>query len=184
MSPVLTVRRTPRARVAVPAALGGLESVTALVLAHVAAGGELPAPWWLAVFAGLVYAAGGLVLRHQVSIRVMLPVLLAAQLLGHAWLVTLAPHAHPGHAHESAALLGLTPVMLAAHVVAALVTGTMWALRRRAVDVLLDWSDDGVLPAPFLRPQRAYAGTTARTPREHRALAPTRGPPARLPAIA
>jgi hypothetical protein len=185
MAPVLTVRRTPRSRVAVPAALASLESVTALVLAHLAAGGELPAPWWLALFAALVYGAGGLVLRRRVSIRVMLPLLLAAQLLGHAWLVTLAPHAHAGHAHASSALLGLTPAMLAAHAVAGVVTGAMWSLRRRAVDVLLQWSEPGLLPAPFLRSgKHDAADDAARTPREHRALAPTRGPPARLPAIA
>ena len=184
MAPVLTVRRAPRSRVALPATLGSLESVTALVLAHVAAGGEAPAPWWLALFAVLVYGAGGLVLRNKVSIKVMLPLLLAAQLLGHAWLVALAPHAHAGHGHATSVLLGLTPPMLAAHAVAGVVTGAMWALRRRAVDVLLEWGEPGVLPPPFLRARSVPRADDTAKRREHRALAPTRGPPLRLPAIA
>ena len=38
---MLTLRRAPRSRVRLSAMLGSLESVTALVLAHLAAGGEL-----------------------------------------------------------------------------------------------------------------------------------------------
>ncbi|MBU2696322.1 hypothetical protein [Pimelobacter sp. 30-1] len=173
---MLTVRRTPRRRVAVPALLGSLESVTALVLAHVAAGGEVPALWWLGLVALLVYGAGSLVLHQRASIRVMLPVLVAVQLLGHAWLVALSPGMH-GHEHAMAAFLGLTPAMLAAHLVAALVTGAMWSLRRRAVEVLLGWTDPGRLPVPRLRPQRVVRVVVVRARRGHRALAPTRGPP-------
>ncbi|GAA1509015.1 hypothetical protein [Nocardioides humi] len=181
---MLTVRRAPRRSVAIPATLGSLESVTALVLAHVAAGGEVPSAWWLVAFAGLVYAAGGLVLRRRASIRVVLPLLLAGQVLGHAWLVTLSADAHPGHTHAASAFLGLSPAMLAAHALAAVVTGAMWALRRRAVEIVLQWADPGVVPAPVLRRTRAHAPRRVRTPRDHRALAPTRGPPAPLPATA
>ncbi|MCR1782680.1 hypothetical protein KVF89_09065 [Nocardioides carbamazepini] len=173
---MLTVRRAPRRHVALLATLGSLESVTALVLAHLAAGGAVPSVWWLAVFAALVYAAGGLVLRGRASIRLVLPGLVAAQLLGHAWLVALAPEAH-GHGHPMSALLGLTPAMLVAHLVAAAVTGTMWMLRRRAVEVLLRWTDPGVVPVPVLRRIRAATPRRLRTAQHARALAPTRGPP-------
>ncbi|MFJ9316305.1 hypothetical protein ACIRN4_19110 [Pimelobacter simplex] len=174
---MLTVRRTPRRRVAVPALLGSLESVTALVLAHVAAGGEVPALWWLCVVGLLVHGAGALVLHRRASIRVVLPVLVAVQLLGHAWLVALSPGMH-GHEHAMTAFLGLTPAMLGAHLLAAVVTGTMWSLRRRAVEVLLAWTEPGRLPAPRLRPQRVVLVAPAPARRGHRALAPTRGPPA------
>ncbi|WGX98519.1 hypothetical protein [Nocardioides sp. L-11A] len=173
---MLTARRAPRRRVAPLATLGSLESVTALVLAHLAAGGAVPSAWWLGGFAVLVYAAGRLVLRGRASIRLVLPGLVAAQLLGHAWLVTLAPEAH-GHGHAMSALLGLTPGMLAAHLVAAAVTGTMWALRRRAVEVLLRWTDPGVVPPPVPRRTRTSPVRRLRTAPHTRALAPTRGPP-------
>lgn len=184
MRPVLTVRRTPRTRVRVPATLGSLESVAALALAHTAAGGEVPAGWWLVAFGVLVYAASGLVLRRRAGIRVVLPVLLAAQVLGHAWLVALSPMAHGGHAHAGGVLLGLTPSMLAAHAVAAAVTGAMWALRRRAVDVLLGWSDPGAVLLPEARTPRVRAGSTVPALLLHVATAPTRGPPAQPFAIA
>lgn len=181
---MLTVRRAPRSRVRLAATLGSLESVTALVLAHVAAGGDAPAAWWLAAFAVLVYGAGTVVLRERAGIRVVLPALLAAQVLGHAWLVTLAPDAHPGHEHAAAAFLGLTPAMLGAHLLAAAVTGAMWVLRRRAVEVLLRWTDAGVVPLPVVRRGATPAPRRCRSAREHRALAPTRGPPAGTLAIA
>jgi hypothetical protein len=182
MSPVLTVRRTPRSRVRVPATLGSLESVVALALAHTAAGGEVPAPWWLAAFGVLVYAASGLVLRGRAGIRTALPVLLAAQVLGHAWLVALSPHG--GHGHADGIVLGLTPSMLIAHAVGAAVTGAMWALRRRAVEVLLGWSDPGALPLPHRRAPRVRTVRVRPVPLLHVATAPTRGPPARPFALA
>lgn len=181
---MLTVRRAPRSRVRLSATLGSLESVTALVLAHVVAGGEVPSVWWLVAFATLVYGAGSVVLRERARVRVVLPALLAAQVLGHAWLVTLAPDVHPGHEHATSAILGLTPAMLVAHTLAAAVTGAMWLLRRRAVEVLLRWTEPGVVPLPAVRRARAVAPRTTRTAREHRALAPPRGPPPRSLAIA
>lgn len=181
---MLTVRRAPRSRVRLSATLGSLESVTALALAHLAAGGEVPSVGWLAAFAVLVYAASSVVLRERAGIRVVLPALLVAQVLGHAWLVTLAPAQHPGHEHAMSAFLGLTPAMLGAHLVAAVVTGAMWVLRRRAVEVLLHWTEPGVVPLPAVRRADAPAPRRTRTAREHRALAPTRGPPAGSLAIA
>lgn len=174
---MLTVRRLPRARVAVSAALVSLESTAAHAAAHGAAGGEVPAAWWLAAFAALVYGAGHLVLRRRAGLRLVVPALLGVQVVGHAWLVALTPTSHADHGHAADGLLGLTPGMLAAHVAAALVAGAMWALRRRAVEVLVAWSDLGVVPAP-----RRPASPATRAPRVVRRLArlltgPTRGPP-------
>ena len=178
MVPVLTVRRAPRSSVAVPATLGSIESVTALVLAHVAAGGEVPQPWWLGAFALLAYAAGRPVLRRRAGIRVVLPLLVAAQVLGHAWLVALPPGMHAGHAHDTGGVLGLTPAMLGAHAVAGVVTGVMWALRRRASDLLLAWSDLALAPLPERPRPRVQPRRTAPRKRSLVAIVPVRGPPA------
>ncbi|MEV5002636.1 hypothetical protein [Nocardioides sp. LML1-1-1.1] len=181
MVPVLTVRRAPRSSVAVPATLGSIESVTALVLAHVAAGGEVPQPLWLAAFAALAYAAGRPVLRRRAGIRVVLPLLLAAQVLGHAWLVALTPGMHAGHSADAGGLFGLSPAMLLAHAVAGVVTGVMWALRRRASQVLLAWSDLGLAPLP--RPARVRVLVRRVLPRRRprAAITPVRGPPTLSP---
>lgn len=177
---VLTLRRLPRARVAVPAALGSLESVAALALAHVAAGGTSPDPAWLVAFGVLVYAAGVIVLRGRAGIRVVLPVLVAVQVLGHAWLVALAPGTHAAHAHGAGGFLGLSPTMLGAHGLAAVVTATMWALRRRVVDVVLCWSEPLAPAVTTLRrtPSSSWLATPAI--RHRLSIAPTRGPPVAL----
>lgn len=181
---MLSVRRAPRRRVALPAALGSLESVAALALAHLAAGGELPQPLWLAAFGALVYAASLPVLRHRADIGRVLPALVVAQVLGHAWLVALAPAGHAGHGHEGGMLLGLSPAMLAAHGAAALVTGVMWAVRRRVVEVLLDWSDPAVVPIPATPRERVLPVVVRASGRLLVGVAPTRGPPAALLATA
>lgn len=169
---------------ALPAALGSLESVAALALAHVAAGGEVPQPLWLAAFGALVYAASVPVLRRRAGIGVVLPALVVAQVIGHAWLVALVPAGHAGHGHEGGALLGLTPSMLAAHAAAALVTGVMWAVRRRVVEVLVHWSAPGLLPAPASLRDRTVPVVVRASSRLLDGVAPTRGPPAVAPATA
>lgn len=177
---MLTVHRAPRRRVAVSALLTSLESSTALGLAHVAAGGGLPGAGWSITFGALVYAASVVVLRRRVGIRVMLPVLLAAQLLGHGWLMALAPGGPTdayGHVHEAGPLLGLTPSMVAGHLLAAAITAGVWVLRRHAVVVLLRVSVPGHLPAPRL--VRVFAERVADlvTALPFAVALPTRGPP-------
>lgn len=180
---MLTLRRLPRARVAVPAAIGSLESVAALALAHIAAGGTSPDPVWLLAFGVLGYAASVVVLRERASIRVVLPVLAAGQVFGHAWLVALAPGvhaAHATHAHDAGAFLGLSPAMLGAHAVAAVVTATMWVLRRRAVEVVLCWAEP-LAPALVELRRTASSGWLAAPMLQHlRSVAPIRGPPVLL----
>lgn len=169
---------------ALPAALGSLESVAALALAHVAAGGEVPQPLWLAAFGALVYAASLPVLRRRAGVGHVLPALVLAQVLGHAWLVALTPGSHAGHAHDGGMLLGLTPTMLAAHAAAALVTGVMWAVRRRVVDVLVRWTEPGVVLVPVVERDRVLPRVVRPSNRHLVGTAPTRGPPVRLPATA
>ncbi|WP_435769808.1 hypothetical protein [Nocardioides sp. SYSU DS0651] len=178
---MLTVRSVPRSRVALPAALSSVETVVALTVAHLAAGGQAPEVGWLAAFGAVVYVAGLAVLRRRVTLRVALPALLASQVLGHAWLVTLSQQPHHGHS-DAGPVFGLSWSMLAAHLVAAAVTGTVWLLRRRAVTVILQWARPGRLPAPVLR--RALGVTALRSQPIHHGLCvtPTRGPPALMPA--
>lgn len=184
MVAVLTVRRTPRARVAVSAMLASLESVVALVLAHLAAGGRAPDAVWLIAFGALVYVASVIVLRRRASIRMVLPVLVAAQVLGHAWLVALAPGAHAGHVHDAGGLLGLSPAMLGAHVLAAVVTATMWVLRRRVIEVVLCWTEQPASVVADLRHPRPTSRVTVPPIQFRLSIAPTRGPPVGLAPIA
>ncbi|HWI42871.1 MAG TPA: hypothetical protein VNS81_04590 [Nocardioides sp.] len=172
---MLTVRRTTP-RVALPAALTSLETTTALGSAHAVAAGHAPEPTQLVAFGVLVYVASALVLRSRAPIRAALPALLAAQLLGHAWLVALtgAEHAHHGP------VLGLSVPMAAAHVAAAAVAGVAWTLRRRAVAVLLQWADGR--PLPPAEPGTTLGVTRRRRPRPLflTSTRPTRGPPSSL----
>ena len=181
---MLILREVPRSGVPLSAGLTAAETTAALALAHTAAGGMLPSAGWLLAIAATVYGASLLVLRGRLPVRLMLPVLVGAQVLLHAWLVTLTSGTgmHP-HAHGSDALLGLTWPMLLAHVGAGLVAAAAWLLRRRAVDVLLGWSDR---PAPGIAHRaRVVAGrTTPRLRRHYLTASPTRGPPRTLSAAA
>lgn len=181
---MLTLHRVPRAGSRWSAALVAAESTAALTLAHTAAGGTLPGVDWLALIGVTAYAASRVVLRGRAPVRVMLPVLVAGQVLLHAWLVALTPsHLDAGHAGHAAAggegaagLLGLTSPMLAAHVAAGCVAAAAWVLRRRAVDVLLGWSEQPAVAVPH--PVRALTRPAApRVRRAVLAVAPTRGPP-------
>ena len=114
----------------------------------------------------------------------MMPVLVALQVLLHAWLVALTEGtgAHP-HGSGADALLGLSWPMLLAHVTAGLVAALAWVLRRRAVDVLLGWSST---PDRLSRTGRGPPSGAVRPTPAGRSVAalPTRGPPRPLPAVA
>ena len=171
---MLTLQVLPRRGVLLRSALATLEIMTALVAAHTWAGGAVPSGAWIAAAAALVLAGGTLVLRGRVSLRVAVPALVAAQLLLHSWMVVLAPAPAAGHDHASH--LELTWPMVLAHVAGGLVTALVWELRRRAVEVVLSWSDPGLLPVPALR-----RVLTRRAPvpplRRPLVVVPLRGPP-------
>ncbi len=175
---MLIVRRVPVRGVGVSAALAAVETVTALGLAHTAAGGEPPDPLWLALAALPAYAAGLLVLRGRAGIRSVLPALVGIQLVLHGWLVTLA--CPGGHDHGADLLLGLTAPMVAAHLVAAAATAAVWHLRRRATEVVVAWVDGGAgalagSSAPAGRP--VLSSYVIGVGRQVAACLPTRGPP-------
>jgi hypothetical protein len=174
MAAVLSLQVLPRRGVILRAALATVEIMTLLVAAHTWAGGTLPEPGWMAGAAALVFGGGLVVLRGRVSLRVMVPALVAAQLLLHCWMVVLAPAPAMEHAHGPH--LELTWQMVLAHVVGGLGTALVWELRRRAVEVVLNWTEPGLLPVPMLR--RSFAPLAPVLPlRRPLVVVPLRGPP-------
>ncbi len=178
MSSVLSIQVLPRRGFALRSALATLEIMMVLVAAHTWAGGTLPSPVWIGAAAAMVFAAGLVVLRGRVPLRHMVPALVVAQLFLHCWMVVLAAPSS-GHAHGTH--LELTWQMVLAHVVGGIVTALVWALRRRAVDVILNWSRVGLVPVPTLR--RAVARYAPVLPlRRPLVVVPLRGPPVGLAA--
>jgi hypothetical protein len=112
------------------------------VVAHTAAGGRLPSVPWLVGVAGLVALSTGWALRGVVRLRVMVPVLSFAQLALHLALAGMTPPGH-GAAREGLARLAhggsyeLSPRMLTAHGVCAVLTAVVWWLRRWVAQVVL-----------------------------------------------
>lgn len=180
---MLYLRVVPRPGAALRSTLATVEILLAVVAAHTWAGGELPSPLWIGGMAALVYGAGSLVLRGRVRLAVAVPALAALQMLMHCWLIALTPQAPAAHAqmHDHAAYLDLTPAMLAAHAAGAVVTALVWELRRRAVEVVLTWSEIGTPPVPA--PRRSIARYAPVLPlRRPLVVVPLRGPPVGLAA--
>ncbi|HWM73783.1 MAG TPA: hypothetical protein VNQ53_08585 [Nocardioides sp.] len=176
---MLSVRVLPRRGILLRAALATIEILTLLVAAHSWAGGRLPATGWMVATAALVFAAGTMVLRGRVPLWAMVPALVVAQFLLHSWMSVLGPSS--GHAHGPH--LDLTWQMVLAHVAGGLATALIWELRRRAVEVVLTWSEIGVLPVPALR--RTVARTAPVLPlRRPLVVVPLRGPPVGLGSVA
>ena len=172
---MLSIQVLPRRGVILRSAVATLEIMIVLIAAHTWAGGQLPGAGWMLGAAGLVFAAGTLVLRGRVPVRVMVPVLVLAQLLLHSWMAVLAPTAE--HVHGTH--LDLSWQMVLAHVVGGAVTAVVWELRRRAVDVVLNWSDAGIVPVPtLLRSVARYAPVLPL--RRPLVVVPLRGPPVGL----
>ncbi len=185
---VLTVRVLPREGVTLRAAAATVEVTAALAVGHRVAGGSLPSVPWLLVMAGAVFGAGLLVLRGRVRPLVAVPVLIATQLLLHAWLTALttgtdvAGHlgadpmgamAQTGHAHAL-----LDPSMLAVHAAGGLLTAVLWELRARVGEVVVTWTRQP--PPPLPAPRRVVAPVCAPPALAERfvvASTPRRGPP-------
>jgi hypothetical protein len=179
MASVPTLRVLPRRGVLLRSALATLEIMTVVVAAHTWAGGALPSTGWMVGAAALVFGAGTFVLRGRAPLRVVVPALVVAQLLLHCWMVVLAPTVPESHAH--ATHLDLSWQMVLAHLVGGLVTAVVWELRRRAVEVVLSWSNPGLLPLPMLR--RVLTRQAPVPPlRRPLVVVPLRGPPVGLAA--
>ncbi|WP_232676449.1 hypothetical protein [Nocardioides sp. R-C-SC26] len=178
--------RVIRRRGALPrAAVSAVEITLVLVLAHAWAGGHLPGAGWIAVMAASVFAAGMVVHRGRMPIRVMAPVLVGVQVLLHAWmaLLTAGPSLADDAGMHGTAFSGwhqhevLEPRMLAVHAAGGVVTALVWSLRDRAMDVVVTWSRPILLEVP-----RWGAELTATTDAGPRPAVPEtafarRGPP-------
>jgi hypothetical protein len=143
------------ARVNARTALAALEVWLLTVVAHSLAGGAIPSATWLLVVGGMVLLATGVVMRRRVPVWVAAAAVGLAQLCLHVTLTAAAPpvpgamtmagHDRAGHAMPMPSadptlldgLTGLSTQMVVAHVLTALVTGFVWWLRRRAVEVVL-----------------------------------------------
>lgn len=187
---MLTVRLLPRRGTAARSAVAAIESTTVLVAGHTAAGGMLPSLPWIALMGAAVFVAGLPVLAGRVRLRWAVPVLMALQLVLHAWLTVLAPMpemsgmsaggASGAMTQTHGASLGalLAPEMLLVHAAGALVAALLWELRAHAVDVIVTWA------RPELPPLTGAPRAATRTPYLPWTVAalvmltaPRRGPP-------
>jgi hypothetical protein len=121
--------------------------------------------------AGLVALSTACVLRGSVQLAVMVPALVGCQLAMHGLFASLSQagqasvaHAHAHHPTGASPWweAELTPRMVLAHLLCALLTGVVWWVRRSVVDVVL------ALARPFT--------VTARHPRRVALARTSRGP--------
>lgn len=179
----VSVRRAPYA--AARSLLVTAEIMLGVTLAHTLAGGRLPSPVWVIGLASVVYAATWRLDRgsgasgrqaSRASVLRSLSVVTATQLVLHAALAGMAPTEH-AHGAGGWAALGLTWQMVAAHVASALLTLLVWRARRRALHVVLDWTDVRTAVLTPARPAPAGAIESMESPRYWTTRAPRRGPP-------
>jgi hypothetical protein len=163
--------------------------VTGTVTAHSWAGGELPSVGWTALVCALVFAATRAVFRGQVSARVMVVGLAAAEFGLHALLTALAaqPMHHLASAHHAAGspaglgMLSMSWQMAMAHALTAVLTVMVWSATAAALEDIVQVPDQ-----PHLAVRVARAGLVSdvapvvRTVANWRSGAPRRGPPRAL----
>lgn len=183
MSPVTRV--DGGAQIAQRSLLATLEITAAAAVAHVLAGGTLPAAGFLFVFGAVIFGCSVVTIGRFLRIEVVVPFVLAAQVGLHAALDT-APASHHGSMHEVVAadgLLGalsLSPVMFWAHLITALVCAIVLLLQERVIAAVAgSWrAVPGVVPS---RQRLARLVTTSSPGSVRRAellrVAPRRGPP-------
>lgn len=157
-----------------------LEITASASLAHVLAGGHLPAAGFLFAFGAVVFALCLATIGRFLRLALVVPVVLAAQIGLHA-VLDVAPAAHHAAMHQVAdAPLGLTPVMVWAHTITALVTAILLLLQERVVAAVASLWWPVVVPVlPRLRALRHRAVPALVGAVLYR-LSPRRGPPAAL----
>lgn len=182
---VLQLRSAPHQ---VPRAAAATALATAAsVVAHHLAGGELPALPGLVALAAVVFAGNLVFLRGWLSLRTLLPVVAATQLLSHGGLTLLAGPGGGAHAHhpppagggEVLATLHLTGPMLLAHAVGTLAVAAVWVGSQRLATVVFRPPVKTVPPRHRPAPLAAQRDTRAIGDLVALVGAPRRGPPAR-----
>lgn len=173
------------AQIAQRSLLATLEITAAAALAHVLAGGALPAAGFLFAFAAVVFGCSVVTIGRFLQVEVVVPFVLAAQIGLHALLDT-APAAHHASMHHVLAadtvlgVPGLSPVMFWAHLITALASAIVLLLQERVIAaVAASWRAVRVaVPAPQ-RIARLRATSLPCVVRRAALLrvAPRRGPP-------
>lgn len=159
-----------------------IEIITLACAAHVVAGGDLPAPDFVAALSAVVFIASLLTYGRGVQLRYLVPIILAAQVGLHAGLDTpgampmrgMAAPSGPDH---------LSATMLWAHLVVTMITAIVLLNQDRVAVAVTGWFS-ALLAAPHAGPRLGRSRTGA-APRVTTAgvlvrLAPRRGPPSRL----
>lgn len=171
------------------AALATAAVMTGTVTAHSWAGGELPSPLWTGLVCALVFAATRAVFRGQVSAKVMVVGLAAAQFGLHALLTAMAaqpPHHLASHHAVTGSATGLDVLsigwqMALSHALSAGLTVVVWSLTVGALDDIVRVPDH-----PYLAVRARRAALARHVPRVVRVVAgwrsgaPRRGPPRAL----
>jgi hypothetical protein len=176
------MRAEPRVEhVRAPHALARAVAATVVVLAgavpaHTWAGGTAPTAPGLALIAAVVLGGGLLLFSREVSPRLLLPIVAAAQLGLHESFGLVAEHVHAAHDAAPAADPGWTWQMVAAHLFVTLLTAVLlWAGRRAAALVVSFSSRPAPLVAGRLRSRRTRVRT--RVSLVDLLVSPRRGPP-------
>jgi len=167
-----------------PDALRAALEITVLALAaHLVADGHVPGPGYALGFGALVLAGCLAQARRRERLPMVVLAVLAAPLLLHALLPSPSMGVHagmPGMAAVETAPLGLTPPMIWAHLVGALLTAIVLLGQDFVVELVLAWwarrPGAAVLPSPSQPPARR-SRPVRRQRAELLAASPRRGPP-------
>jgi hypothetical protein len=170
------------------AAIATAAVMTGTLTAHTWAGGALPSPLWTGLVAALVFAATRAVFRGQVSARVMVVGLAAAQLGVHVLLTAMAaqPTHHASHHGATGSTTGLDVLsigwqMALAHLLSAGLTVVIWSVLADALEDIVRVPDQ---PHLVVQARRAAlvsdVAAVVCTVAGWRSGAPRRGPPRAL----
>lgn len=114
--------------------LAAVEIVAGGLVAHTAAGGELPSVGWLLLLAASAYAASMLVFSRRISPGLMALAFGGGQVAIHTFVSATAPAVHVHGAHEASP----DPVwMVLAHAASAVIAAVVWRTREEALRVIL-----------------------------------------------
>lgn len=174
---MLEVRLRPDPGVGLRSGVATVEVVGGVSLAHAAAAASTgePGPGLVSVLAvaALVLPATMLVLRHKITLRLALTLLVLAQVTAHVVLTAGQTHA-AGHAAHLPWQMSWQ--MATAHLVGALLTALVWHARRQLLEAAVGWprAVDVVVAAPKPLVEGVRHVTATAWTRAH----PLRGPPA------
>ncbi len=164
-----------------PHALARALAATVVVLpgavsAHTWAGGTVPTLPGLVLITAVVLGGGFALFTRDVSPRLLLPAVAAAQLGLHESFGLVAEHVHAPHHATPTTDVGWTWQMVAAHLFVTLLTAVLWWAGRRAAALVVSLPS---FPAPLSATRPRVQCTAVRTHDSlvHLLVSPRRGPP-------